>query len=217
MARTPRASRRARTPEIVRRARAAGAIVIGKTLMPGARSSSRGRSRRRWGVTHNPWKLERSPGGSSGGSAAAVAAGLVGAALAGDGGGSIRFPSAYCGLFGLKTQRGRVPLAPRGEVWQGLVVAGVLTRSVRDSALFHDAIADGPPDPGAPAVPPSSFLGAYTAAGGDRPTGSARRAAYSAGERPSRLADSQSSTREPGGARGDGCAAARAGPRGARV
>ena len=100
--------------------------------------------------------------------------GLVGAALAGDGGGSIRFPSAYCGLFGLKTQRGRVPLAPRGEVWQGLVVAGVLTRSVRDSALFHDAIADGPPDPGAPAVPPSSFLGAYTAAGGGSPTASAR-------------------------------------------
>ena len=151
--------------EIVRRARAAGAIVIGKTLMPelGAFPWTESPT---WGVTHNPWKLDRSPGGSSGGSAAAVAAGLVGAALAGDGGGSIRFPSAYCGLFGLKTQRGRVPLAPRGEVWQGLVVAGVLTRSVRDSALFHDAIADGPPDPGAPAVPPSSFLGAYTAAGG---------------------------------------------------
>jgi amidase len=143
--------------EIVRRARAAGAVVIGKTHMPelGAFPWTESPT---WGVTHNPWKLEHSPGGSSGGSAAAVAAGLVGAALAGDGGGSIRFPSAYCGLFGLKTQRGRVPLAPHVNAWHGLAVSGVLTRSVRDSALFYDAIADGPPDPGAPAVLPSSFL-----------------------------------------------------------
>ncbi len=96
--------------ELVRRARAAGAIVIGKTHMPelGAFPWTESPT---WGVTRNPWELQHSPGGSSGGSAAAVAAGLVGAALAGDGGGSIRFPSAYCGLFGLKTQRGRVPLA----------------------------------------------------------------------------------------------------------
>ena len=156
--------------EIVRRARAAGAIVIGKTLMPelGAFPWTESPT---WGITHNPWKLDRSPGGSSGGSAAAVAAGLVGAAHAGDGGGSIRFPSAYCGLFGLKTQRGRVPLAPRGDVWQGLVVAGVLTRSVRDSALFYDAIADGPPDPGAPPVPASSFLEAFSAGSGPAPDG----------------------------------------------
>jgi len=111
-----------------------------------------------WGVTRNPWKLDHSPGGSSGGSAAAVAAGLVGAALAGDGGGSIRFPSAYCSLFGLKTQRGRVPMAPHVNAWHGLVVNGVLTRSVRDSALLYDAIADGPADPDAPVVPRSSFL-----------------------------------------------------------
>ena len=104
--------------------------------------------------------MQHSPGGSSGGSAAAVAAGLVGAALAGDGGGSIRFPSAYCGLFGLKTQHGRVPLAPHLDAWHGVVVNGVLARSVRDTALFYDAIADGPPDPGAPVVPPSSFLDA---------------------------------------------------------
>ncbi len=143
--------------EIVRRVRAAGAVLIGKTHMPelGAFPWTESPT---WGVTRNPWQLDHSPGGSSGGSAAAVAAGLVGAALAGDGGGSIRFPSAYCGLFGLKTQRGRVPLAPHLGAWHGLVVNGVLARSVRDTALFYDAIADGPPDPEAPAVPPSSFL-----------------------------------------------------------
>jgi amidase len=145
--------------EIVRRLRAAGAVVIGKTHMPelGAFPWTESPT---WGVARNPWRLEHTPGGSSGGSAAAVAAGLVGAALAADGGGSIRFPAAYCGLFGLKTQRGRVPLAPHVNAWHGLVVNGVLTRSVRDSALFYDAIADGPPDEGALAVPQSSFLDA---------------------------------------------------------
>lgn len=156
--------------EIVRRARAAGAIVIGKTHMPelGAFPWTESPT---WGVTRNPWRLEHSPGGSSGGSAAAVAAGLVGGALAGDGGGSIRFPSAYCGLFGLKTQRGRVPLAPHLDAWHGLVVNGVLGRSVRDSALFYDAIAGGPPDPGAPAVPPSSFMAALGRAANGAPGG----------------------------------------------
>jgi amidase len=155
--------------EIVRRVRAAGAVVIGKTHMPelGAFPWTESPT---WGVTHNPWELGHSPGGSSGGSAAAVAAGLVGAALAGDGGGSIRFPSAYCGLFGLKTQRGRVPLAPHVDAWHGLVVNGVLARSVRDTALFYDAIAEGPADPGAPVVPPSSFLQAL--GGGQGTSGS---------------------------------------------
>ncbi len=145
--------------EIVRRVRAAGAILIGKTHMPelGAFPWTESPT---WGVTRNPWELGHSPGGSSGGSAAAVAAGLVGAALAGDGGGSIRFPSAYCGMFGLKTQRGRVPLAPHLDAWHGMVVNGVLARSVRDTALFYDAIADGPADPGADIVPPSSFMDA---------------------------------------------------------
>ena len=145
--------------EIVRRVRAAGAVIIGKTHMPelGAFPWTESPT---WGATRNPWRLEYSPGGSSGGSAAAVAAGLVGAALAGDGGGSIRFPAAYCGLFGLKTQRGRVPLAPHLDAWHGLVVNGVLARSVRDTALFYDAIAEGPSDPGAAQVPSSSFLGA---------------------------------------------------------
>jgi amidase len=154
--------------EIVRRARAAGAVVIGKTHMPelGAFPWTESPT---WGATRNPWNLAHSPGGSSGGSAAAVAAGLVGAALAGDGGGSIRFPSAYCGFFGLKTQYGRVPLAPHLNAWHGLVVNGVLARSVRDTALFYDAIADGPADPGAPAVPPSSFLQALDQAGSAQP------------------------------------------------
>jgi amidase len=143
--------------EIVRRARAAGAVVIGKTNVPELCSFPWTESPTR-GMTRNPWSLERTPGGSSGGTAAAVAAGLVGAGLGSDAGGSIRVPSSYCGLFGLKPQRGRVPLAPTLDAWLGLSVNGVLTRSVRDSALFHDAIADGPPDPGAPAVPPSSFL-----------------------------------------------------------
>jgi amidase len=145
--------------EIVRRTRAAGAILIGKTHMPelGAFPWTESPT---WGVTRNPWELGHSPGGSSGGSAAAVAAGLVGAALAGDGGGSIRFPSAYCGMFGLKTQRGRVPLAPHVGAWHGMVVNGVLARSVRDTALFYDAIADGPADPDGPVVPPSSFIDA---------------------------------------------------------
>lgn len=158
--------------EFLRRARAAGAIVIGKTHMPelGAFPWTESPT---WGVTRNPWGLQHSPGGSSGGSAAAVAAGLVGAALAGDGGGSIRFPSAYCGLFGLKTQRGRVPLAPHLDAWHGLVVNGVVARSVRDSALFYDAIAAGPPDPGAPAIPPSAFMAALGQAANGAPGGSA--------------------------------------------
>jgi amidase len=150
--------------EIVRRLRAAGAVVIGKTNVPELCAFPWTESPT-FGVTRNPWNLDRSPGGSSGGTAAAVAAGLVGAGLGSDGGGSIRFPAAYCGLFGLKTQRGRVPLAPHVDAWRGLSVNGVLTRTVRDSALFYDAIADGPPDPvyppiRAPAVARSSFLGA---------------------------------------------------------
>src|SRR5208282_4124607 len=100
--------------EIVRRLRAAGAIVIGKTNVPELCAFPWTESQT-WALTRNPWNREHTPGGSSGGSASAVAAGLVGAALAADGGGSIRYPSAYCGLFGLKTQRGRVPLAPHED------------------------------------------------------------------------------------------------------
>jgi len=154
--------------EIVRRVRAAGAVLIGKTNVPELCAFPWTESAT-WGATRNPWDPQRSPGGSSGGSAAAVAAGLVGAALAADGGGSIRFPAAYCGLFGLKTQRGRVPLAPDVDSWHGLTVAGVLTRSVADAALFYDAIVEGPPDPGAPTPPAFSFREAAGLGGAVRP------------------------------------------------
>lgn len=127
--------------EVVRRLRAAGAIVIGKTHTPELMQWPFTESET-WGVTRNPWALERSPGGSSGGSAAAVAAGLAPAALASDGAGSIRIPAACCGLFGLKPQRDRIPLAPKHDSWQGLSTIGCVTRTVADTALWFDVTAD---------------------------------------------------------------------------
>jgi amidase len=131
-------------------------VIVGKTSVPELCAFPWTESAT-WGVTRNPWTLRHTPGGSSGGSAAAVSAGLIGAALGSDGGGSIRFPAAYCGLFGLKTQRGRVPLAPHLDAVNGLSVNGVLTRSVGDAALFYDAIAQGTPDP-EPAAPGRTAL-----------------------------------------------------------
>jgi amidase len=126
--------------EIVRRLRAAGAIPIGKTLLPELAIWPFTESAT-WGVTRNPWDLERTPAGSSGGSAAAVAAGLASFATASDGGGSIRLPAANCRVFGLKPQRGRVSLMPDAEHWHGLSVAGVHTISVRDQAAIFDVLA----------------------------------------------------------------------------
>ena len=125
--------------EVVRRLRAAGAIVVGKTHMPefGAFPYTESSAH---GYTRNPWRTGFSPGGSSGGSAVAVAAGMVPVAIGGDGGGSIRIPSACCGLFGLKPQRGRVTSAPHEHLWWALGTAGPLTRTVIDSAIVYDVI-----------------------------------------------------------------------------
>lgn len=91
-----------------------------------------------WGPTLNPWNLGRTCGGSSGGSASAVSAGIVPAAQASDGGGSIRIPASCCGLFGFKPSRGRISMAPQGEGWGGYTVLHAVTRSVRDSAAILD-------------------------------------------------------------------------------
>jgi len=130
--------------DIVRRLREAGAIVIGKTNVPELTMWPFTESAT-WGVTRNPWDLTRTPGGSSGGSGAAVAAGLVAAATASDGLGSIRIPAACNGLFGLKPQYRRVSTGPKGdEAWHGIVHYGTLTRSVADTALFLDVVAERP-------------------------------------------------------------------------
>ena len=143
--------------EMVRRLREAGAIVVGKTLLPELAICGFTESAT-WGVTRNPWNPQRSPGGSSGGSAAAVAAGLVPIASASDGGGSIRIPASSCGLFGLKPQRGRVSLAPLTEHWNGLTAAGCVSRSVLDTALWLDIVSGGSKEPGAPAPPERPFV-----------------------------------------------------------
>jgi amidase len=143
--------------EMVRRLREAGAIVVGLTLLPEMAICGFTESAS-YGVTRNPWNLQRTPGGSSGGSAAAVAAGLVPIASAGDGAGSIRIPAASCGLFGLKPSRGRVSLAPELEGWRGLAVLGCLSRNVLDTALWLDVIAGGSREPEAPPPPDRPFV-----------------------------------------------------------
>lgn len=125
--------------ELVRRLRDAGAVVVGKTAMPEFGQWPFTESAVH-GITRNPWDTTKSPGGSSGGTAAAVAAGLVPAGIGGDGGGSIRIPAACCGLFGLKPQRGRVSSGPHPHLWWALGTAGPLTRGVLDTAVIYDAI-----------------------------------------------------------------------------
>jgi amidase len=132
--------------------RAAGLICLGKTNTPELGLSVTTEPEA-YGASHNPWNVDHSTGGSSGGSGAAVAAGLVPIAHASDGGGSIRIPASECGLVGLKPSRGRVSLGPEhGEYWHGLVISHVVSRSVRDSATALDAIAG--PMPGDPYVAP---------------------------------------------------------------
>jgi aspartyl-tRNA(Asn)/glutamyl-tRNA(Gln) amidotransferase subunit A len=125
---------------LVARLRAAGCIVVGKTNMPelGLRGESDNRT---FGITRNPWSLDHTPGGSSGGSAAAIAAGMVPLATGSDGGGSIRIPSAVCGLTGLKPSLGRVPAADPGPPgWAMLSTKGPMARRAGDVALALDVV-----------------------------------------------------------------------------
>ncbi|MFF4503324.1 amidase [Streptomyces sp. NPDC001401] len=124
--------------EAVRRLRAAGAVIVGKTNTCefGQWPFTEGPA---FGATRNPWNPEHTPGGSSGGSAAAVAAGLVPAALGSDGAGSVRIPASWTHLVGIKPQRGRISTWPRGESFQGITVNGTLARTVADAALLLDA------------------------------------------------------------------------------
>ncbi|ELS58345.1 putative Amidase [Streptomyces viridochromogenes Tue57] len=146
--------------EAVRRLRAAGAVIVGKTntCELGQWPFTEGPA---FGATRNPWNPEHTPGGSSGGSAAAVAAGLVPAALGSDGAGSVRIPASWTHLIGIKPQRGRISTWPRGESFQGITVNGTLARTVADAALLLDAAAGNhaldPHQP--PAVDASAAVG----------------------------------------------------------
>ncbi|MGK5630511.1 amidase [Streptomyces sp. URMC 123] len=130
--------------EAVRRLRLAGAVVIGKTNTPelGQWPFTEGPA---FGATRNPWHLGHTPGGSSGGAAAAVAAGLVPAALGSDGAGSVRIPAAWTHLVGLKPQRGRISTWPEAEAFHGLTGIGPLARTVADAALLLDAVSGSHP------------------------------------------------------------------------
>ena len=125
--------------EIVNRWEKTGILTFGRTNTPefGIKGITEPDA---WGSCKNPWHLKHNSGGSSGGSASAVAAGIVPIAGAGDGGGSIRIPASYCGLFGLKPSRGRTPWGPSmSEAMHGAAIQHVLTKSVRDSAAMLDA------------------------------------------------------------------------------
>ena len=129
--------------DVVRALREAGAIVVGKTNVPELMVWPFTETLA-FGATRNPWSLDHTPGGSSGGAGAAAAAGLCGVALGSDGAGSIRIPAAFCGLFGLKPQRDRVSLGPgQHDAWHGMAVNGPLSRRVADAALFLDVTGGG--------------------------------------------------------------------------
>ncbi|MET0544251.1 MAG: amidase [Variovorax sp.] len=141
---------------LVKRFDKLGLIPFARTTVPELCMAPTTEAPENGGATLNPWDPERSPGGSSGGAAAAVASGIVPIAHGSDGGGSIRIPAACCGLFGLKPSRGLVPTGPvKGEGWGGLACDGVLSRTVRDTAAAMDGI--GGWELGAPyAAPPST-------------------------------------------------------------
>lgn len=134
--------------DVVARLRAAGAVIIGKTNVPELTIWPFTESLA-FGATRNPWNDGHTPGGSSGGTGAAVAAGLCGVALGSDGAGSIRIPASFNGVFGIKPQRDRISLGPNHhDAWHGLTVYGPLARRVADAALFLDATSDGAPEGG---------------------------------------------------------------------
>ncbi|MEU9358413.1 amidase [Streptomyces sp. NPDC048301] len=143
----------------VARLRAAGALIIGKTNTPPVGAAIH-TANDAFGITRNPWNLDRSPGGSSGGAAAAVAAGLVALGTAGDGGGSTRIPAALCGLPGLKPSRGRIPQGPsRMPNWPQNTCLSGMARTVRDTALHLDVAAGHHPcDPFSLPAPTGSYL-----------------------------------------------------------
>lgn len=129
-----------RDSAIYERIRATGAVSFGRTTAPEGGVGAATEAAVYGGPTRNPWDLTRTPGGSSGGAGAAVAAGIVPAAHGSDGGGSVRIPASCCGLFGMKPTRARLPDGPyAGEGWGGMAIDGFLTRSVRDTAAFLDA------------------------------------------------------------------------------
>jgi amidase len=141
---------------IVEKLQAAGCIILGRTNCPelGTTITTEPLA---YGPTRNPWNTDRTTGGSSGGSAAAVASGMVAVAHANDGGGSIRIPAANCGLFGLKPSRGRVSPGPEPQesAWAGSTIDHVLTRTVRDSAVMLDVLAGEMPGDLFVAPPPA--------------------------------------------------------------
>lgn len=145
---------------LVARLKAAGAICVGKTNTPEF-GHIPFTDNELFGATRNPWDLERTPGGSSGGSSAALAAGMVPLATASDGGGSIRIPACYTGLYGLKPSQGRTPIAPRAmPTWLGISCYGPLTRCVRDAAIYLDVVAGPhPEDPESLPPPDVSYAG----------------------------------------------------------
>ncbi len=164
-------TRHALTSTVYERLRGAGLVTFGRTACSEGAVGPVTEAAVYGAPTRNPWDLTRTPGGSSGGAGAAVAAGIVPAAHGSDGGGSIRIPASNCGLFGFKPSRGRIPDGPySGEGWAGMAQDGVLTRTVRDTALLLDILSG--PDLGAPYWPPP-MAGSHVDALG-RPTGRLR-------------------------------------------
>lgn len=133
-------TRYARDSAIFQRIRATGVVTFGRTTSPEGGIGPATESAVYGGPTRNPWNLDHTSGGSSGGAGAAVAAGIVAMAHGSDGGGSVRIPASSCGLFGFKPTRARLPDGPyAGEGWAGMAIDGFLTRSVRDTAVMLDA------------------------------------------------------------------------------